>query len=40
MWELLELNGYLGETVKTPVILVNGSISYSHEDLKEFLEQL
>ena len=40
MWELLELNGYLGDTVKTPVILVNGAISFSHEDLEGFLEQL
>jgi hypothetical protein len=37
---LLELNGYLGDTVKTPVILVNGAISFSHEDLEGFLEQL
>ena len=40
MWELLELNGYLGDSVKTPVILVNGAISFSHEDLEGFLEQL
>ena len=40
MWQLLEQMGYEEETVQTPVIIVNGKVTYNHEDLDLFLEAL
>lgn len=40
MWQVLEAVGYKGETVQTPLILVNGEVTYNHEDLDGFLKTL
>ncbi len=39
MFELLEKNG-VKESIRTPVIMQNGVLSHSHEDLMSFLEQM
>ena len=39
MWDLLEAQGVTG-TINTPVILVEGELSWSHEDLPAFLKSL
>ena len=40
MWDLLQLNGFTGNNIKTPVMLVNGEISHSHENLMGFVQSL
>ena len=40
MWDMLKLNGFQGREIKTPVMLVNGEISHSHQDLMDFLQNL
>lgn len=39
MWKVLEKNGITGRVV-TPIIVVDGVVSHSHEDLMEFLKTL
>mgnify|MGYP000126714897 FL=1 len=39
MWKTLKEKG-ASLDIKTPVIVVNGHISHSHEDLNGFLESL
>ena len=40
MWDVLTASGYRGQTVQTPVILVDGAVSFGHEDLSAFLMSL
>lgn len=40
MFDKLKENGVLLQTVRMPVMFVNGKISYSHKDLEGFLEAL
>ena len=41
MWSLLKKNGYTKNSgVTMPVVLVDGKISYSHDDLLQFLKTL
>lgn len=40
MWKMLRDSGYSQNGVDTPVILVDGKISYNHKHLKEFVKDL
>lgn len=40
MWDKLREQGTIGNQVGTPVIMVNGRLSHSHENLKQFVRTL
>ena len=40
MWDKLAAQGHLGNQIRTPVIMGNGEISHSHENLKQFVKDL
>ena len=40
MWHFLELMEYPEETVQTPVVIVNGTLTYNHKNLDAFLQKL
>jgi len=40
MYELLRKQGYGGKRFRTPAILVDGEISYSHKNLEKFMWKL
>jgi glutaredoxin len=40
MWDKLREQGVIGNQVGTPVIMVNGRLSHSHENLKQFVKTL
>ncbi|MEM8998967.1 MAG: glutaredoxin domain-containing protein [Bacteroidota bacterium] len=40
MWDKLRAQGYFSKRVQTPVIMVNGEISHSHDNLKQFVKKL
>lgn len=40
MWKMLRDSGFQGKGVDTPVILVDGKISYNHKHLKAFVKDL
>ncbi|MEM8765483.1 MAG: glutaredoxin family protein [Bacteroidota bacterium] len=40
MWDKLHEQGHLGNRIQTPVIMVEGTVSHSHENLKQFVKDL